>query len=51
MHVIEMDGLDVDDTGDERLPEHQLPKVIEDLIEKGKYDNMQRRVVQVYVKL
>ena len=44
-----MDGLDVGETG---LAEHQLPKVIEDLIEKGKYDNMQRKVVKVsFIKI
>ena len=39
--------MDTDGTVDERLPEHQLPKVIEDLIDKGKYDNMQRKVIKV----
>ncbi len=39
--------MDTDGTGDERLPEHQLPKVIEDLIDKGKYENMQRKVIKV----
>ncbi len=43
-----MDGVDVEEIGNnDRLPDHQLPKVIEDLIEKGKYDNMQKRVVMV----
>lgn len=43
----DMSMLDNDENGDERLPEHTLPKVIEELIEKGKYENMQRRVLLV----
>ena len=45
--LVEMGGMEVRETGDEKLPEHQLPKVIEGLIEQGKYDNMQRKIAQV----
>ena len=43
----EMDGLENIEDGDDKLSEFSLPEQVEELIEKGKYKNVERIVKQV----
>ena len=43
----EMDGLENIEDGDDTLSEFSLPEQVEELIEKGKYKNVERIVKQV----